>query len=218
MRVTAAAALIVAACASGGTPGARSGAPSPSDSATTSRDSTHLLLPAGYGTLRQDDIAIRLQLLGLQVRAIPLDETIIRLLSPDSYRALRDLVTSQQRNLEATGRRTGLRSFDLWYVSFFGTEQGETRFSPMEFILTSVGRDFRPIEVLPVTSGFGEQRLRQRDTQSAVYVFDPQIDINQPLIVQYESVSSSDWSLVLSRIERERALVRSRAGLKPPSR
>ena len=168
--------------------------------------------------LTVDCQAIRLQLLGLQVRAIPLDETIIRLLSPDSYRALRDLVTSQRANLEATGRRTGLRSFDLWYVSFFGTEQGETRFSPMEFILTSVGRDFRPLEVLPVTSGFGEQRLRQRDTQSAVYAFDPQIDVNQPLIVQYESVSSGDWSLVLSRIERERALVRSRAGLKPPSR
>ena len=50
-------------------------------------------IPAGFGTLRQDDIALKVSpASGLQVRAIPLDERIIRLLSPDSYRSLRELV------------------------------------------------------------------------------------------------------------------------------
>ena len=40
-------------------------------------------------------------------------------------------------------------------------ERGETRFSPREFVITNVGRDFRPIDVIPLTPGFGEQRLRR---------------------------------------------------------
>jgi hypothetical protein len=104
----------------------------------------------------------------------------------------------------------------LWYVSFTGLEQGETPFSPQELRITSVGRDFHAIDVLPITTGFGQHRLRQRETQSALYVFDPQVDVNQPLTVQFQTSLSSDWGLVLSRIERERALVRSRAGIRNP--
>jgi hypothetical protein len=84
----------------------------------------------------------------------------------------------------------------------------------MEFIISSVGREFRPLEVIPLTTGFGQQRLAQRERQSALYVFDPQIDVNQPLTVLYETTTSSDWTASLSKIERERAVVRSRAGLK----
>jgi hypothetical protein len=197
------------ACASGGGLENQAGAPAPAAS-----DSTRLLVPAGYGSLRQEDISITLQVLRLQVRALPLDENVIRVLSPDSYRAMRELVASLRADVAAASRRTGQRSFSLWYVQFFGLEQGETRFSPQEFIVSSVGRDFRPLEVLPVTPGFGEQRLQQREMQRGVYLFDPQVDINQPLVVQYETARNSDWSTILSRIERERALVRSRAGAK----
>jgi hypothetical protein len=208
--LTALAVTTACAVAPGGSPGA---AP-----ASAPSDSSHLLVPAGYGSLRQEDIAVRLQQRGLQVQAIPLDETIIRVLSPDSYRALREQVTSRAATIEELSRRTGFREFSVWLVRFHGIEQGETPFSPMEFIITSVGRDFRPIEVLPLTPGFGQHRLRQREVQSALYVFDPQVDVNQPLTVQYESTRNADWALALTRIERERVLVRSRAGLRdrPP--
>jgi hypothetical protein len=198
---------VLLAC--GGPPGTVAESPLP-----VASDSTRLLVPVGYGTLRQDEIALRLREQRLQVRAIPLDETVIRVLSPDSYRNLTELVASQRSALDALSRRTGLRQFNLWYVSFFALEQGDTRFSPMEFIISSTGRDFRPIEVLPITAGFGAQRLGQRETQSAVYAFDPLVDVNQPLSVQYETSRNDDWGAVLSRIERERALVRSRAGVK----
>lgn len=179
-----------------------------------SRDSSRLLVPAGFGSLKQEDVAIRLNRRGLQVRAIPLDETIIRVLSPDSYRALREQLTSRRPALDSLARRTGLGGFSVWLVRFHGLEQGETFFSPMEFIITSVGRDFRPIDVLPITPGFGQQRLRQREVQQALFVFDGQVDVNQPITVQYETTRNTDWAVVLSRIERERALVRSRAGIK----
>jgi hypothetical protein len=181
-----------------------------------SRDSSRLLVPAGYGSLRQEDIAIRVYRGGLQVQAIPLDETIIRVLSPDSYRALSEQLTSRRSTLDSLARRAGIGGFSVWLVRFHGLEQGETPFSPMEFIITSVGRDFRPIDVLPVTPGFGQQRLRQREVQTAMYVFDPRVNVNQPLTVQYETTRNSEWSGVLARIERERVLVRSRAGVKGP--
>jgi hypothetical protein len=154
---------------------------------------------------------LHLQLQGLEVRAIPLDESILRTLSPDSYRSLRELVASQRGAIAGVERRSGSRPLNLWYVSFFGTELGEVRFSPMEMIVTSVGRDFRPLEVIPLTPGFGAQRLRQRESQSALYLFDAQVDVNQPLILQYETVRNGEWATILSRVERERALVRSRA-------
>ena len=179
-----------------------------------SRDSSRLLVPAGYGSLKQEDIAIRVARGGLQVQAIPLDETIIRVLSPDSYRALREQLASRKPSLDSLARRTGLGGFSVWLVRFHGLEQGETPFSPMEFIVTSVGQDFRPIEVMPVTPGFGQQRLRQREVQQALYAFDPQVNVNQPLTVQYETSRNSEWPLILARIERERVLVRSRAGIK----
>lgn len=180
------------------------------------RDSGRFMVPAGYGSLRQEDIAIRLRVLGLQVQAIPLDESVIRVLSPDSYRAMRELVNSQRPALDALSRRMALRDFSLWDVRFHGDERGEAVFSPQEFIITSVGRDFRPIDIIPLTAGFGRQRLRQRDTQRAIYVFDPRLDVNQPLVVQYESARSTEWATILSRIERERSLVRTRAGARKP--
>lgn len=171
-------------------------------------------IPAGFGTLRQDDIALKTSpSAGLQVRAIPLEERFIRLLSPDSYRALRELVAGNERKLQAIRERNRLPNYSIWYVSFFALEQGETRFSPQEFIITNTGRDFRPLDMVPLTPGFGEYRLRQREVQSALLVFDGQLDINQPVTAQMESVQSiTDWSQVLQRVERERALVRSRAG------
>jgi hypothetical protein len=170
----------------------------------------HATVPPGYGSLRQDEIAIRLESPGLIVRAIPLDESVIRLLTPDSYRALRDLEQSNQRAIEGISRRYGGRSPDLWYVSFYGREEN-ARFSPMELIITSGGQQFRPIDVIPLSTGFGEQRLGARETQSAVYVYPGDIDVDHPLTVSFQGQQSSVWEQLLQRIERERALVRARA-------
>ena len=74
-----------------------------------------------------------------------------------------------------------------------------------------MGRDFRPIDVIPLTPGFGEQRLRQNGRQDAVYVFDGQLDPKQPLTISYETARNDDWAGILPQIERERVLVKSRA-------
>lgn len=198
--------LFTMACASGTPTASGQGGLAPISDDTTGRAN----VPVGYGTLRQDEIAIRLELQGLIVRAIPLDENLIRLLTPDSYRALRELQESSKQSIAAVTRRTGGRSPDLWYVSFYGV-QPDVHFSPMELVITSAGRDFRALEVLPLSSGFGEQRLRQRETQSAIYLFDDNIELDQPLTVTFQNVRNNMWEQILTRVERERALVRARA-------
>jgi hypothetical protein len=167
-------------------------------------------VPVGFGSLRQDDIAIRLQPAGLIVRAIPLDENVIRLLTPDSYRALRDLEQSNRVAIERVTRRSGGRRPAAWYVSFYGL-QPDARFSPMELVIMSAGQDFRPLDVIPLSTGFGEQRLRQRETQSAVYLYPGEIDVDHPLVVTFQGERDATWEQILQRIERERALVRARA-------
>ncbi len=167
-------------------------------------------VPPGYGSLRQDDIAIRLQPQGLIIRAIPLDENVIRLLTADSYRALRELEESNRPSIERITRRSGGRKPAAWYVSFYGL-QPDARFSPMELVITSAGQDFRPIDVIPLTTGFGEQRLRQRETQSAVYLYPSEVDVDHPLVVTFQGERNATWEQLLQRIERERALVRARA-------
>lgn len=172
-------------------------------------------LPAGLGTLRQDDLALKVQVNALQVRVVPLDETVIRTLSPDSYRSLHELRESKRAAVDAVLRRTGMPGASLWYVQFFNQEQGEARFSPMELVINSSGRDFRAIELFALTPGFGEQRLRQREGQAALYVFDPAVDVNQPLTVTFETQSNALWETFLKKVDRERALIRSRAAGKP---
>jgi hypothetical protein len=201
-------AIALAACASGPQPagGAQTAAVmSPADD-TTGKGS----VPPGYGTLRQDEIAIRLELQGLIVRAIPLEESLIRLLTSDSYRALRELQESNKQAIAAVTRRRGGQPPDLWYVSFYGVAP-DVHFSPMELVITSSGRNFRALEVIPLSSGFGEQRLKQRETQSALYLYDEEVDLNQPLMVTFQDQQSASWEQILTRVERERALVRARA-------
>ncbi len=198
--------LIAGACTSGTPTVSGQSGLAPIRDDTTGRTN----VPVGFGTLRQDEIAIRIELQGLIVRAIALDESLIRLLTPDSYRALRELQESNKQSIAAVTRRTGGRVPDLWYVSFYGVEP-DVPFSPMELVITSGGRDFRALEVLPLSSGFGEQRLRQRETQSAIYLFDEGIDLDQPLAVAFQNVRDDSWEQNLTRIERERALVRARA-------
>ncbi len=203
--------VLTAACATGGQSAVAQGTPPAQEVEADTLDPNYV--PAGFGSLRLEDIAIRVTpSSGLQVRAIPLDERIIRLLSPDSYRAMREALKSKQAALDIVKERNRLPSYSIWQVSFFALEQGETRFSPLEFIIDNTGRNFRPIDILPLTPGFGEYRLRQREVQTALFVFDGQIDVNQPTAASMEGTpTTTDWSRVLQAIERERTLVRSRA-------
>jgi hypothetical protein len=199
---------------------AQGGKPKPADSTradTTRRVDREGLIPAGFGTLRQDQIAIRVQINGLTVSAIPLEESVIRTLAPDSYRTLHAIRESRKAALEALRARSGLAGVQAWYVTYFNVQQGEARFDALDLLVHSVGQDFRPLDALPVTPGFGDGRVAQRGQTSAIYAFDPQIDLNQPLTVTALGQQTTVWGdTMLPLIERERSMVWSRASAAKP--
>ena len=175
------------------------------------------LIPAGFGTLKQEQIAIRLQTNGLTVQVLPLEESVIRTLAPDSYATFHAIRESKKAALEAARVRAGLPAIQAWYVTFFNVQQGEARFDAFDVLIRSVGQDFRPIDALSMQAAFGEGRVAQSRSVSAVYAFDPQINLNQPLTITALGQQSIVWAdNILPLVERERSLIWSRAANTKP--
>ena len=214
MKVMRAVAIVAlhgaAACAQTPRPASPPGTAPPAPATATADTNAAGLVPAGFGTLRQERIAIELRLPNVIVRLTPLDESVIRTLSPDSYRALRENAESRRPLLTRLATQHGLQRGNVWYVMFYGLAP-DARFSPQELTVTSLGREYRPVEVIPISTGFGKQRLQPRETQTALYLFEDALDANQPLTVSFGGVTNTAWAEILRAIERERALIRSRA-------
>ncbi len=172
------------------------------------------LPPAGYGTLRQEDVALRIQTSTLAIRILPLDERILRLLAPDAYDSLHRLLLSKREEIGAIGARYGTSTPTPFLVTFFG-RQDRARFEPEILTLTSQNRFFRPLEIVPLTSLWSLRQLDQRETASAVYVFE-ELRLLDPFIVSYEGVAGGGWEQTLRTLDRERASVLARASGKTP--
>jgi hypothetical protein len=181
-------------------------AQAPSDSAD--------LPPAGFGTLRQEQVAVRLATGSVQLRVLPLDERIIRLLAPDTYASLRQLRVAHADDVQRLATQHGLRRPDLFLVTFFGLES-QAEFSPEDLTVTSQNRLFRPAGIIPLSAQWSVLQLKQRETASAIYLFEEGIVLLEPLTVSYDGVSSSQWEQALRAIEMERARVDSRAAATP---
>jgi hypothetical protein len=209
-----------AACAAPSTAGAGAAAPMPSSApglpaARVTPDSTSsTLVPAGFGTLRQDDISIKLQSNDVAVYAIPLDESVIRALAPDSYRSLRARLDSRRVEIARRAAMHDVRDPRVWFVRFTGLA-ADARFVPTDFTVTSGGRDYRPFDVIPLTSGFGEETVQPRIEQSGLLLFDEGVDISQPLTVTMGTERNTDWTNILTTLDRERAAIRARAAGRP---
>jgi len=172
------------------------------------------LPPAGFGTLRQDQIAIRLTTPNLAVRALPLDERVIRLLAPDTYASLLELRRSRAGDIASASRAAGADSATAFVVTFFGL-QPETHFEPDQLYISSQNTFFRPIGVVPVTPRWSEGRLRQREQAVAIYLFQSDIEILQPFTLYYAERSSDAWEATLRTLEAERSRVLARATAQP---
>ena len=211
-RLVASSALVVAAvtaCATSGGGSAPSSQAGDTTRVRTRADSIALQRAAGSGSLRQDAIALQFQLRGVFARMFPLDESVISLLAPDSYRAMRDVQLAQKARIDRARAAYGYDRFSVWYVSFHAIEP-DARFNPSEVVVRVGGRDFRPVEIIPLSSGFAQHRIMQGQSQTALYLFDPQLDISQPVEVTMEDVRNSEWAAILRVLERERIRLRGR--------
>lgn len=172
------------------------------------------LIPPGLGTLRQDDISIVIETGSVRISALPLDESVIRTLAPDSYRALHLYAEDNRRRVAQRASMHGIRDPRVWYVQFDGLA-ADARFVWNDLTVTSGGRDFRPADVVPLTSGFGAERLQPRERQRGLLIFEEGVDAAQPLAVSVGTARNMDWDLgttgILRKLDTERASIRGRA-------
>ena len=171
-------------------------------------------VPAGFGSLRQDQVAVRITTDNLVVRALPLDERVIRLLAPDAYRALHELAQSRADDIAQAARASGRDSIVAVLVTFFSL-QPQVRFNPDQLYISSQNVFFRSIGIVPLTPRWSEYQLDQRQQARAIYLFEPGVQILRPFTVFYGDRSSDAWAGTLRALDGERARVRSRAGAQP---
>jgi hypothetical protein len=168
------------------------------------------LPPVGYGSLRQDQVAVMITTDNLAVRTLPLDERVIRLLSPDTYSSLHAIAESRATAIAAAARAAGRDSAAAFVVTFFALQR-QVMFNPDQVYISSQGAFFRPLAILPLTPRWSESRLDQRQQAMAIYLFDVSIPVLQPFTVFYGDKSSTAWENSINLLAGERARVLSRA-------
>jgi hypothetical protein len=168
------------------------------------------LPPPGYGSLRQDDIALRVRNAEIDVRFVPLDLRVTSLLARDSYESLNSLVQSRRRAIDSLAGAAGISRPGLALVTFFGQQPG-ARYDPQNLTLLVRNRVFRPLGIVPFTPRFTSQQLEVREQVSAIYLFEESIPVTDDFSLAYAGLTSENWSRKQRALDRERARVASRA-------
>ena len=167
-------------------------------------------LPAGYGTLTQNDLALRLSNDDLEIRFIPLDHRVTRLLARDAYQSLLGLTDSHRREIDSVASRAGVSQPGLALVSFFGLRP-DVRFDAQTLTLLIRNRVFRPIGIIPLNPKFTSGQLGIREQASAIYLFEEDLPVSDSFTLSYGGLTSEDWQNKLPTLDRERARVAARA-------
>ena len=167
-------------------------------------------VPPGYGTLRRDQITVRFSTGTVEVQVLPLDEQVIRLLAPDTYRSLMQLMRSRALDIREAALRVGTEQPTLVMVTFLGVVP-QARFNPEDLNITSRGRLFRPIGLVPLSPTWSSYQLDARQQAVALYLFEPGISVREDMLVQYQGLSSAAWVRSIRLLDQERARVTARA-------
>jgi hypothetical protein len=160
------------------------------------------LPPPGYGTLLQREISISLVSQDLQILVTPLDESVIRLTAPDTYRRLSSMANASARGVAG----------DRFLISFY-SDQPDVRFVPEEIQLISGGLRLRPASITEITPTWGQHRVRQQQQETAIYTFADAVNLASDLVLVYGLERTRAWSAILPRLQAERARARARSGI-----
>ncbi|MEJ2482088.1 MAG: hypothetical protein P8049_02955 [Gemmatimonadota bacterium] len=181
-------------------------------SAELEQTSSRPLPPAGYGTLSQDQITIGITAGTLLIKLVPLDEWVIRLTAPDTYQRLNSYKVSRGEEILKRARRAGERGWPRVFLVSFFTRNYEESYEPNDLQIRNQSFIYRPLNIIPITPEFNRERLRQQETQMALYLFTEDIDLDLPLVALYQDGEGPQWVGIRSTLDRELATVLSRAG------
>lgn len=166
-------------------------------------------MTVSYGTLSQNDLVLRVRNEDIDIRFIPLDPRVTRLLANDAFQALRTLLETRRRAIDSVAARAGVTEPGLALVTFFG-QHPDTRFDPQTLNLLVRNRVFQPLGVIPLGAKFSSQQLGVREQASAIYLFEEEIPVNDSFSLSYGALTSDDWQGKQGTLDRERARVASR--------
>ncbi len=166
-----------------------------------------------YGTLNQNDLALRMRNDDVEIRFIPLDPKVTRLLANDAFQSLRSLVETRRRAIDSVASRAGVTEPGLALVSFFGVREA-TRFDPQTLTIRVRNRALQPLGLIPIDARFTSQQLNVREQASAIYLFEEDLPVDDAFTLSYGALVSEDWQTKQPILDRERARVsvRARAG------
>ncbi len=166
-----------------------------------------------YGTLNQNDLALRMRNDDVEIRFIPLDPKMTRLLANDAFQSLRSLVETRRRGIDSVASRAGVTEPGLALVSFFGVREA-TRFDPQTLTVRVRNRALQPLGLIPIDARFTSHQLNVREQASAIYLFEEDLPVDDSFSLSYGTLVSEDWQSKQPMIDRERARVsaRSRTG------
>ena len=175
------------------------------------------LPPPGYGSLRQSDLALGMRNDEMEIRLVPLDERVTRLLTRDAYESLQSLVHSRRAAIDSVARMYGISSPGLALVSFFGQRQG-ARFDPYSLTLSIRNQVSRARGIVPFSPQFTNQQLGVREQASGIYVFDELLPVTDDFTFAYLGRTSESWGNKQQMLDRERGRVAARSrGTQPDS-
>jgi hypothetical protein len=204
--------ILIIALATALLPVACSAGPSPEEQASPDvRSDSEELPPPGFGTLRQDDFTVGLASGQVQIKITPLDESVIRLAAPDTYQRLHGMVASRSDRIRQMAETAGVRGDPKVFLVTFFTRDRQAQFEPTNLQLLSEGILYFPQGILPLTPEWGRQQLLQEKTQSALYLFDPAIDLDDVFEAEYGGARSFAWASIIRILQAERGRVVSRA-------
>jgi hypothetical protein len=166
--------------------------------------------PPGYGSLSQNDLALRLRTDEIEVRFIPLDPRVTHLLARDSWESLRSVVQSRRPAIDSVANAAGVSRPGLALVTFFG-QRVNARFDPQTLTVLVRSRVFRPLGVVPFTPRFTSQQLNVREQVSAIFLFEEDLPVNDSFSIAYGGETSEDWQRKQPTLDRERARVAQRS-------
>jgi hypothetical protein len=174
------------------------------------------LPPGGYGSLTQSDLALQIRTPDLDVRFVPLDGRVTRLLARDSWESLRSLLESRRAAIDSLANISGVSRPGLAFVTFFG-QAPNARFDPQTLTVLVRSRELRPLGIVPYSGRFTSQQLNVREQVSAIYLYEEELPVNDSFTIAYAGRASEDWQGKQRTLDRERARVALRVRDDPDS-
>jgi hypothetical protein len=151
----------------------------------------------------------------LEVRLVPLDERVTRLLARDSYQSLQSLVHSRRSSIDSLAKLSGISAPGLALVTFFGGREG-ARFDPQTLTLVIRNGVLRPRGIVPFSPRFTSQQLNVREQVSAIFLFDELLPVTDDFSFSYQGRNSEDWQNKQRLLDRERGRVAARSRVTRP--